>query len=603
MATIYVDASRPDDSGSGLTTATAKRTPRAAQLIAKPGDKILLKTGYCYDPSSTGAFMYFSNVSNVEVGTYGTASDKPILDALTYQNPGVAGWTYVSGGVWKKKFANFFVRRLWIGSTSFSNLVSGRTVGIAKRRATGTDLKGPSANPSESSILAALNEQNIWFGGGATTSYALYVYTGTALIDPPRYYGGLAFIQSDTVSVGSISGIHVENQTGIYAHDLHFRGNGETGIRLYSQNANIRDVADCLFEDCIVTHPFRGAFASRIAAQLAPAFRCKSTTVRRLYCDYSTHEDEQEFDTSYSYLSSMSDLFNISDGSVGITVEECSAINSAHMGIVVGSTAMATTPPIGCRVINNRIKYDSWQVYGRGLGSYDADSTTLFAENLIDGQNTRSQFSGSGQIIGNVWTNLRNSIRKPGAAQWIAVESYIYDTFSSGIGNERYIRINPKNLLIAHNTAYGPKDAAIGFHFYSTPIGPADNSFNSGAVSLINNIVHSPASQFISTYEDFGKTIGQQLVMANCVYNTFTGDNKIRWRGSNYKLNSAPGCSNNIEVDPQLDSLYRPCAAPLIRTGLYLGGQDFYGKQFYNPPNIGAVDDLSSTPSYLLTTP
>ena len=31
---------------------------------------------------------------------------------------------------------------------------------------------------------------------------------------------------------------------------------------------------------------------------------------------------------------------------------------------------------------------------------------------------------------------------------------------------------------------------------------------------------------------------------------------------------------------------------------IYLGGKDFYGKQFYNSPNIGAVDDLSRTSRY-----
>lgn len=603
MATIYVDASQPDDSGNGLTPAAAKRTPRAAQQIASAGDKILLKTGYCYAPSSAGAFMFFSGVSNVEIGTYGTASEKPILDALSYENPGAPGWTYVSDGVWKKTFAAFYIRRLWVGSTSLGNLINQRVVGTAKRRATGNEMKSTSANPSEAAIIAALNQSNIWFGGGSATSYALYVYTGTASADPPRYYGGLAFIQSDGVSVGAVTGIHVENQVGIYAHDLHFRGNGGTGIRLQAQNSNVRDVADCLFEDCIVTHPYQGAFASRISGQLNPVRRCKGSTVRRIYCDYSTHPDEQEPDTSYSYLSGISDLFNLSDGSVAITVEGCTAINSAHIGLVVGSTAMATTPPIGCRILNNKVRYDEWQTYGRGLACFDADASTLFAGNLIDGQNTRSQLAGSGKVIGNVWTNLRDSVRKPGVGQWIAIESYIYDSLTPGIGNERYIKINPKNLLIAHNTAYGPKDAAIAFHFFSSTLGPANNSFDSASVTIVNNIVHSPASQFIATHEAPGKTLGQQLIMANCVYNKVTGDNKIEWRGTNYKINSAPGCINNAEIDPQLDTLYRPSEARLIRTGVYLGGSDFYGRQFYNPPNIGAVEDQSATPRYLLTSP
>ena len=600
MVIRYVDAAMPDDTGNGLTPATAKRTPRAAQQAASAGDKILLKTGYCYAPVN-GAFMFFSGVSNVEISTYGTASDKPILDALTYQNPGVPGWTYVSGGIWKKTFAAFYIRRLWVGSTSLGNLISDRVVGTAKRRATATGLTTPSANPSESAILAALNTNNIWFGGGSATSYALYVYTGTASIDPPTYYGGLAFIQSDGLTVGAITGIHVQNQTAIYAHDLHFRGNSATAIRLQAQNSDSRDVADCLFEDCLVTAPYQGAFKSCIVGEATPTRRCKSTTVRRVYCDYWSSADEMELNTSYDYLSGIADLFNVADGSMAITIDGCTAINSAHMGIVTGSIAMATIPPRGCLVTNNLVRYDPWHTYARGLGCFDAD--TIFRGNLIDGQNTRSQFSGSAKVIGNVWINLRNCVRKANVAQWIAVESYMYDSFTAGIGNDRYVRINPANVVIANNTAYGPVNDALRFSYYLTPRGAADNSFDAGSVTVENNIVYSPKNKFLTTYEDAGKTMGQQTFINNCVYNAATGDSKINWRGANYTINNAPGCSSNIEADPQLDALHRPQSAMVKRGGVYVGGKDFYGKQFYYPPNIGAVDDLSATGRWLLTLP
>ncbi len=58
---------------------------------------------------------------------------------------------------------------------------------------------------------------------------------------------------------------------------------------------------------------------------------------------------------------------------------------------------------------------------------------------------------------------------------------------------------------------------------------------------------------------------------------------------------------NDLKVDPALDEFYRPCAAALKRSGTSTSAKDFYGKQFYNPPNIGAVDDLPATPRYLLT--
>lgn len=48
-------------------------------------------------------------------------------------------------------------------------------------------------------------------------------------------------------------------------------------------------------------------------------------------------------------------------------------------------------------------------------------------------------------------------------------------------------------------------------------------------------------------------------------------------------------------VDPQLDSNHRPCNPEVIRAGTYLGGKDHNNKHFYNPPNIGAVDDVTTT--------
>ena len=604
MPTIYVDASRPDDAGNGLTPEAAKRTPRAAQQIAVAGDKILLKTGYCYAPSTSGVFMFFSGVSNVEIGTYGTASEKPILDALTYQNPGVSGWTYVSDGVWKKTFAAFYIRRLWVGSTSLGNLISDRVVGTAKRRATHASFVSgaTSANPSEATILSILNSNNIWFGGGAATSFALYVYTGSAAIDPPNYYGGLAFIQSDGVSVGAVTGIHVENQVGIYAHDLHFRGNGGTGIRLQAQNSNVRDVADCLFEDCIVTHPYQGAFKSAILGELTPAWRCKSSTARRIHCDYSTHPDEQELDISYSFLSRISDLFNIADGSINVTVENCTAINSAHTGISLGSIATTGVDPQSCKVLNNYIYYDTWQTYGRGLCTFNGDANTLVSGNLIENQNTRSQFEGSGKIIGNIWINMRDSVRKPDVAEWFVCESYVFDSLVDTIGTARYIKIHPVDLLIANNTVYSPHDSAISFNFFnSDSVGGGGNLFPAGAITVRNNIINAPVSKFLRTYNDTGKVIGEQTLTNNCVHNGIAGDVKITWRGTDYTINAAPGCSGNIEIDPQLDADRRPQSSACKRTGIYLGGKDFNGKHFYNPPNIGAVDDLTATPRYGLT--
>lgn len=58
--------------------------------------------------------------------------------------------------------------------------------------------------------------------------------------------------------------------------------------------------------------------------------------------------------------------------------------------------------------------------------------------------------------------------------------------------------------------------------------------------------------------------------------------------------------STSTNVNPNLDGDFRPQALQAKRKGTYLGGKDYYGKHFYNPPNIGAVDDVTSTPRFIL---
>lgn len=56
--------------------------------------------------------------------------------------------------------------------------------------------------------------------------------------------------------------------------------------------------------------------------------------------------------------------------------------------------------------------------------------------------------------------------------------------------------------------------------------------------------------------------------------------------------------STSLTTDPALDAAYRPQSSQVKRSGAYLGGKDYYGKHFYNPPNMGAVDD-NPTPAWL----
>lgn len=113
----------------------------------------------------------------------------------------------------------------------------------------------------------------------------------------------------------------------------------------------------------------------------------------------------------------------------------------------------------------------------------------------------------------------------------------------------------------------------------------AGTSVLAGNITVKNNILHNCAVGF---------SLGANPSVTadyNCIYGAVTPYVDI------------PAGSNDLSIDPLLDASYRPRAAALKRGGIYLGGKDFYGKQFYNPPNIGAVDDLPATPRYLLTGP
>lgn len=103
-----------------------------------------------------------------------------------------------------------------------------------------------------------------------------------------------------------------------------------------------------------------------------------------------------------------------------------------------------------------------------------------------------------------------------------------------------------------------------------------------GNITVKNNIFHKCSDGF---------SIGANPSITadyNCIYGA-----------SNPYIGIAKG-ANDLSVHPLLDADYRPQAAALKRTGANLGGKDFYGKQFYQSPNIGAVDDLTTTPRYAL---
>lgn len=98
-----------------------------------------------------------------------------------------------------------------------------------------------------------------------------------------------------------------------------------------------------------------------------------------------------------------------------------------------------------------------------------------------------------------------------------------------------------------------------------------------------NNLVRGSSNRFYAVDKDTTSTISGQNNAAYG-YNAVASDASL---------------TGTLLIDPQLDSTFRPQNALLVRTGVYLGGKDNNGKTFYNPPSIGAVDDITATPRYV----
>jgi hypothetical protein len=105
-----------------------------------------------------------------------------------------------------------------------------------------------------------------------------------------------------------------------------------------------------------------------------------------------------------------------------------------------------------------------------------------------------------------------------------------------------------------------------------------------------------------TTQVDTGAGVLRRIVIPTPVANATVkvyDNTAVGWTGEDY--NNFYGFSSNtfqhtlgandLALDPQRDSRYLPRNASLINAGTYLGGYDYYGKEWGSTPNIGAVEN------------
>lgn len=130
---------------------------------------------------------------------------------------------------------------------------------------------------------------------------------------------------------------------------------------------------------------------------------------------------------------------------------------------------------------------------------------------------------------------------------------------------------------ITNNTVIvGANDGLTAIEMWGTAAG--------GVRKAINNIITGTTTYAISDFFGSGATYD---IRKNCL----NGYGSLTNGGGNL---GAGNFVDTILTNPQLRSNYMPEAVSILAAGTVLGGTDFYGIPFGNPPSIGAVQYGSS---------
>ena len=145
------------------------------------------------------------------------------------------------------------------------------------------------------------------------------------------------------------------------------------------------------------------------------------------------------------------------------------------------------------------------------------------------------------------------------------------------------------------------EDAYCGIHFGNKMAGQSSNIHNNTFIRCSMAVDVSTAADKTSNFvRNNIFTATGAVTSVRVSGGIWTGESNNAFSGFGSSLGHAISVTS-VTANPELDTDYRPRSTALVRKGTYLGGQDFNGKQFYNPPNIGAVDDVTATPRYALT--
>lgn len=625
----YVDSSVAVDGDGSLATPFKFISSGLATLNRQVDQVLRIRGGRFYDVTSASGIASLG-ISNVIIEPYGE-SGNPCIDGLTYLPVGTVwtdegGLTSGPGNLWSIQLGTAqTVRRVFAATTKSGVLLSQRVLGEALRR-TPNSTSGASAaglpasavtTDTIASIKQTITENDPWYGAGATLTFKLYMWTPSALLDPSTYYQGLGIVQAGTGSgqggtFGTSFGINLFNSQRVAVRNLKVRGASSWPLGV-SVDDNTTLCEDITFYQCESDGSINGLRFSQYAKSTAYPTAIRRARAIECVFDSSSSAKETEPNQAYSLLSAANSSY-INGRVDDVAFIDCVSINPTHASASIGAWDAAGAKPMRSGFLRHTARAEAWASYSRGLDMAMCESSCFVTNCLFIGMNVCSQLAGGTKVTGNRWKGMRAAIRKPSAGTttdgWIALTGYRGNTRAANdpdVGTDQYYDMRPDGLVFANNSCdgcYGNPVEVTVFTSDSTEAIKPVPSYKDNSFFFFNNVLVDTApgragKPYVFTLEEGTLTVGTQMFANNAVFAGAGNTPSARWRGTTYTdINTAPGHSANLIVDPVIDSDMRPrSGSPLLAAGRYIGYyQDAANKPFKLPSCIGAFEDYSILP-------
>lgn len=460
--------------------------------------------------------------------------------------------------------------------------------------------------------------------GGYGPAPGTIVFTGSVFLSAPRNY---TTIEDLAIVAGTSHCIYMYPSTEIKGDTVQrctlTGGNGAAIVGLAAANGQIHSDLAFIGNDFIggTGSPLGGAITWTVAASGLPVSNLNRVTIHDntfTGCDAGRAVVQLRLEDGANSLAGMTDIV-ITDN----TFRDCPTLGLEIIGPSETGNPDYYGRNTGLRITGNKF-YDMTETDAAfnlggamGIGGFAPSLTDGFGSNII-ARNEAYRITGPSGFLNTFYGTFR------------VFDNYAEDIIAS--------QADGNAILIDHGT----QDTIVYNNYFRRVIGNAATE-NSGCGIMILNALTTTAYGNVVDGCKVGVYVGNKGTgqscnvfnnhFLNCTYagiyslstadmaanlirnNIFTGAAHVpaalvkggtfaSESGNCYHGFAAPVGhtldASNITDDPELDSDYRPAAAALQGTGTYLGGKDYTGKAFYNPPNIGAVDALPFAPRYAL---